>query len=428
MQRRLTLAETGEPQTAQLTEDEAAALTATGLAIAQRTAIVGKWQVAAARKVGTLQVGPDLQVTVAPKVLIERLVFMMGYVRDPTFWRDAPVALPQHDDLPEALAHTFHRFATKAIEQGLLHGYRTVDDSLHVVRGRIRTDDQLRLRHQMPLPIEVRYDEFTPDIAENQILLAATLRLLRMPQVAPATRAGLHRLRLLLADVTPFRNGSPLPSWRPSRLNRRYQPALHVAQLIITASSFEQLGASREIEVSGFLFDAWKIFEDFACVALAEAMADPSGRVEYQHRGRLDIDGAIAIEPDFTWWHGTRPVVVVDAKYKTAKSLRFPNADTYQVLAYCTALGLNDGHLVYAKGEAQQRDYRVRCSAITIHAHALNLAASPQSLLSQMGAVAERIRATASMPPSTIERLLHPAVTVDLTHPVGPVGVDHRDM
>jgi 5-methylcytosine-specific restriction enzyme subunit McrC len=392
MQRRLTLAEAGEPQTAQLTEDEAAALTATGLAIAQRTAIVGQWQVAADRKVGTLQVGPDLQVTVTPKVLIERIVFMMGYARDPTFWRDAPVSLPQREDLPEALAHSFHRFATKAIEQGLLHGYRTVDDSLHVVRGRIRTDDQLRLRYEMPLPIEVRYDEFTPDIAENQVLLAATLRLLRMPQVAPATRVGLHRLRLLLADVTPPQNGSPLPSWRPSRLNGRYQPALHVAGLIIAASSFEQHGAGRAIGVSGFMFDAWKIFEDFVCVALAEAMPDPSGRAEYQHRGRLDVAGAIRIEPDFTWWHGTQPVAVVDAKYKAETSTRFPNADTYQVLAYCTALGLDDGHLVYSKGEAEPRSYQVTNSRITLHCHALDLNTSPPMLLTQMRVLAGHIR------------------------------------
>lgn len=243
----------------------------------------------------------------------------------------------------------------------------------------------------MPLPVEVRYDEFTPDIAENQILLAATLRLLRMPQVAPATRAALHRLRLVLADVTPPQNGSPLPSWRPSRLNGRYQPALHVAGLIITASSFEQRGACRAIEVSGFVFDAWKIFEDFVCVALAEAMPDPSGRAEYQHRGRLDVAGAIRIEPDFTWWHGTQPVAVVDAKYKAEKSSRFPNADTYQVLAYCTALGLDDGHLVYAKGKAEQRSYRVRRSPVSLHCHTLDLAASPLDLLNQVRSIAGRI-------------------------------------
>jgi len=40
-----------------------------------------------------------------------------------------------------------------------------------------------------------------------------------------------------------------------------------------------------------------------------------------------------------------RPGAVVDAKYKAERASGFPNADLYQMLAYCTALGLRDGHL-----------------------------------------------------------------------------------
>jgi 5-methylcytosine-specific restriction enzyme subunit McrC len=111
-----------------------------------------------------------------------------------------------------------------------------------------------------------------------------------------------------------------------------------------------------------------------------------------QHRGNLDTDGRISIEPDFTWWHGTQPVAVVDAKYKAEKSSRFPNADTYQMLAYCTALGLDDGHLVYAKGEAEEQSYYVLRSPIVIHCHALDLGGTPQELQDQVGRIAKRIR------------------------------------
>ena len=50
-----------------------------------------------------------------------------------------------------------------------------------------------------------------------------------------------------------------------------------------------------------------------------------------------------------------RPRAVIDAKYKAEKPAGYPNADLYQMLAYCTALRLSDGHLVYAKGSAEQR-------------------------------------------------------------------------
>lgn len=367
------------------------ALTASGLTAALPTPIPGQWQLTADRKVGTLWVGQDLQVSVRPKVTIERLVFMMGYARNPSYWQDNPVTLARHDDLPEALAHTFQRLATKALEQGLLHGYRTVDDSLHVIRGRIRTDDQLRLRFQMPLPVEVRYDDFTTDITENQILLTTALRLLHLPQLPADLRAGLHRMRSQLADVEPIRRGTALPLWQPSRLNARYQPALHVADLILASSSFEQQHGDTEVEVSGFVFDTWKIFEDFVCAALAEAMANQPGYAVLQHRGRLDADGAIPIEPDFTWWDGQRTRTIVDAKYKAGKSSSFPNADIYQVLAYCTALGIHNGHLIYAKGEADPRTYQVMRSPIKIHCHAIDLAENPPGLLAQINTLAGRI-------------------------------------
>ena len=49
--------------------------------------------------------------------------------------------------LPEALAEAFARLATRALEQGLLHGYVETEESLPVLRGRIRVGDQIaRLR------------------------------------------------------------------------------------------------------------------------------------------------------------------------------------------------------------------------------------------------------------------------------------------
>ena len=39
---------------------------------------------------------------------------------------------------------------------------------------------------------------------------------------------------------------------------------------------------------------------------------------------------------------------VINAKYKAEKGAGFPNAALYQMLAYCTALRLPVGHLVYA--------------------------------------------------------------------------------
>ena len=340
----------------------------------------GEWLIGAAGKIGVVRVG-DLQVSVKPKVEIDRLVFMMGYARNPSYWRDDPVRLDQHHDLPEALADAFRRLATRALEHGLLKGYLSVDDSTPVMRGRIREADQIKRRFGRMIPLEVRYDDFTVDIAENQVLLAATLRLLRMPGLTRRARQALQRLRLQLVDVTPSVAGVR-PTWQASRLNARYVPALHVAEMILDGRSFEQrIG---ELTVTGFLFSMPKIFEDFVCVALREQMRPHGGRSTLQLRSHLDEASSVLIKPDYVWSSGGAARIVADAKYKAEKPAGFPQADLYQLLAYCTVLGLDEGHLVYAKGEEEPRVHEVVGSPVTIRCHTLDLTVPPAGLLEQM--------------------------------------------
>lgn len=384
----LTLTE-GEPaKIVRLSNAEAEALDAAELAVVTRAPGSDDWLVAAGTKVGVVRVGA-LQISIRPKISIDRLVFLMGYAAKPMFWRNHSVLLDIESDLPEALAHAFTRLAGRAVEQGLLQGYRTVDDSLPVLRGRIRVRDQISRRYGMGLPLEVTYDDFTVDIAENQILLATTIRLLRMKGLSATVRQRLQRLRLQLAGVTEVRRGDLVPSWQATRLNTRYHPALHLAALILAGDSFEQrIG---DLEVSGFVFDMWKIYEDFVSVALGEAMAPFGGSASLQYRMHLDEAEQVQMRPDFVWTGLDGRRIVVDAKYKAEKPAGFPQADLYQLLAYCTVLGLAKGHLVYAAGNELAVEHAVRGASVAITCHTLDLDQPPERLLEQVAELAERL-------------------------------------
>lgn len=386
--RHLTLTE-GEPaRLVGLSDAEAEALAAAELAIVNREPGSSDWSVAAGTKVGVARLG-ELQVSVRPKIAMDRLVFLMGYATRPSFWRNHSVLLDTESDLPEALSHAFIRLASKAIEQGLLQGYKTVDESLSVVRGRIRIRDQISRRFGVGLPLEVTYDDFTIDIAENQLLLAAATRLLRMPGLSKKGRHGLQRLRLQLSGVTELGRGDVAPPWFPTRLNARYQAPLHLAELILAGDSFELRTGG--LHVSGFVFDMWKIYEDFVCIALSEAMA-PYGSSALQHRMHLDEASQVAMKPDFLWTDFDGRRVVVDAKYKAERPAGFPQADLYQMLAYCTVLDLAEGHLVYARGNEEAVRHQIRGAAVTIHCHTLNLEAPPTDLLQEVTGIARAMR------------------------------------
>jgi 5-methylcytosine-specific restriction enzyme subunit McrC len=94
------------------------------------------------------------------------------------------------------------------------------------------------------------------------------------------------------------------------------------------------------------------------------------------------------------WKIRESPVAGIDAKYKAEKPAGYPNADLYQLLAYCTVLGLHSGHLVYARGNKNPRHHIVQGSGIEIFCHAVDLNQPSGELLVQMSDLAERIAAT----------------------------------
>lgn len=233
----------------------------------------GQWTLRAGSKVGAVRVevaGEEpVTLRITPKVAIGRLFFLLGYSLDPRGWRDGDVHVAQHRELLPALAHAFERQVERALGRGLLQGYRATEDASLVVRGRIREAEQIRRRFGAALPVEIAYDEFTTDIAENRLLRAAVERLLRLPGVPQDVRSRLLHQRARLADVTPLVRGQELPRWRPTRLNSRYRHALHLARAILDGASAEHRAGA--LCIDGFLFDMNKLFEDFVCVALREA-------------------------------------------------------------------------------------------------------------------------------------------------------------
>lgn len=169
-------------------------------------------------------------------------------------------------------------------------------------------------------------------------------------------------------------------------MNARYQHALRLAELVLRGASVEHRPG--DVAVSGFLFDMAKVFEDFVTIALREALAAKGGHCVLQAGHHLDERGTIRVIPDLVRYadDGT-PLAVADAKYKAEKPEGFPDADLYQMLAYCTALDLPEGHLVYAKGNAP----RLRHARITIHQHTLELDQPPAGLLAEVRGLAERL-------------------------------------
>lgn len=351
----------------------------------------GWWRLRPRGRVGAVRVN-DVEAVVTGKVKPASLLYLLGYAKNPGFQPSDVSGLPD-DDLWAALAEALARQAERALGRGVLQGYVTLDEALHLVRGRIRVADQIARRAGLLLPIEVTYDEYTVDIAENQILRTALRRVLGLPRLRPEHHRRLAHLDGRLDRVMILPRRAALPRWRPTRLNERYHAALALAEIVLDERAVAV--AEGAAQTAAFVVNMAKAFEDFVTVALTEAL-DGAGRTHAQYATVLDeADSggrhAYGMAPDVVHVVDGRPVAVFDAKYKLeGADGSFPNADAYQMLAYCTALRLRCGWLVYAEGTPRREARRVRHTNISIVEYPLDLSVHPFELDRQVQVLASK--------------------------------------
>jgi 5-methylcytosine-specific restriction enzyme subunit McrC len=343
--------------------------------------------VVAKRKVGVTRVGPTV-VRINPKIPIHRVFWLLGFTSD-RGWRSGTVPFAVARDLVTTIADAYLRQVEPALKEGPLQGYHEVEDALNVIRGRVREQEQLRRRFGLPVPVFVRYDEFGAGIPENRILRTAAHGLLRLPGVEGTIRTRLRHVEATLRDACLLPRGVPIPTWRPTRMNQRCHLALWLAQLIIRQTALNQPHGT--VLADGFIVDMAKLFEDFVTAALGSALERIDGKCVPQRPLWLDKGNSVELKPDLTWTCGGEPVAVIDAKYKAEKPSGFPNADIYQMLAYCTALGLHEGHLIYAKGNETETTAVIRNAAIAVRCHTVDLNSAPDVLLGQVDQLASSI-------------------------------------
>lgn len=353
----------------------------------------GYYDLTAGSLVGVINLG-SATIEIQPKIPIDRLLFLLSYRVDPRHWNDAPFDFAERESLLEAIIPGFTAQVRRAFRRGVLQGYRVDEESSSTVRGRIRFSEQIRTRYGLAPPVEVQYHEFSEDIVENQLIKAAIARLGRLHIRSPESRrllrefdAQLERVRLHELDPRA------LPDVLYTRLNQHYRPAVELAKLILRSTSFD-VGVGN-VRASTFLVDLSRVFEDFVVIALREALrlsarAFPQGATG--KRLRLDRAGSLALKPDISWWDQGRCVFVGDVKYKRLSPSGFQHGDLYQLLAYTIASGLPRGMLIYAKGEAEPTLHAIVHVDKVLEVVALDLAAKPDAILTQIDQIAHRIR------------------------------------
>ena len=380
-----------EPHQLSATERDSLKKALPSLTIQHAIGTESEYRITPSSTVGAVELD-GLSVLIRPKIGIPQLISLACYAIGLVIFQERDFGFPNASALPDFLALALASQARRAFSRGLLHNYRVREEALHTVRGRIRFADQLRRRFGTPLPVEVRYDEFTDDILPNRLVKAAAYRLRRMPLLSPKARAGLGWTAAML-DAVSLREfpSNDVPVVAFDRLNEHYRGVIAISLLVLRYGEFEALAGA--VRAPGFLMNMNDVFQEFVTVALRQALGVSSVAFGERSISTLDQAGRVNLKPDLVWREGSKCLFVGDAKYKKIEVQHAPNADLYQILAYATALDLPGGMLIYAKGEGEPAVHTVRHSGKRLEVAALDLCQPLEAILKDVGKVAHRIKA-----------------------------------
>lgn len=349
----------------------------------------GVWRIGDVTHIGVASL-PGLRIHIQPKTPLENILFLASYAEEQVPLGHA-VQYQAQEGLPSALAEAFVRAVESCTRGGQLSGYRTMEETGHVVRGRWDIPRQIRTRPGIPLPLELTVSRFTPDIVENQVLLAAVRLLMRAPGVTDDLRRRLRGQLTAFEEVTPWQ-GREAPEVPLTRLNRHYGFALMLARLVIEATSWAHREGSTE--GASFLISMPGLFERFVHRVLSRELEPRGLTVSTQDRAfALDEAKNVRLRPDLVIRRGDQALGIADLKYKVwnAEAGSPPNADVYQALAYALSAGLEAAHLIYVSGEVAPAEYRIASAGKCILAHTVDLSGAPDDILASVRRLATEI-------------------------------------
>lgn len=342
------------------------------------TAEAGRWNLTAANCVGTLDL-PGVRVLIRPKVELENLLVLLDIGMPDNAWQPGEFSYSSRPDLLEVFVSFFARALEELSVRGLHRSYQQRSDLLVALRGRIDFPTQIK-GGILPAPVACTFDDYTLDIPENRYLLGVTDHLLRIGSISLSTRALLRHAGSRFEGVIPaLPTAAEIDALHLTRLNEHYRPALRLARLIV-----QNLTISDEIgghSADTFLLDMNKVFEGFVTRRLRAALR---GRLQVldQTTRHLGLDRKVRIYPDLEFRRDDETVFVGDVKYKLADSGQARSSDYFQLLAYCTVLGLDQGVLIYAQSDDGDVDHNLAVvnSGHRLTTYRLNLAGSPADL------------------------------------------------
>ncbi|GJF12711.1 hypothetical protein NGTWS0302_02480 [Mycolicibacterium cyprinidarum] len=262
--------------------------------------------------------------------------------------------LPSDQQLPAGGTDLFELIVMLLVEEtksllrgGLIRDYRSAEETLSVMRGRLKMREQYLRRYGSLDRLECSFDEYDGDVPENQLVAAALSA--AGPRVQGLDlKANTRKLDTLIRGVC---NPTSVDAeWFRRRIsygrrNLRYRPAHELALLVLDGLALRDLFDTSSTTTNAFMLNMNVIFERFITRLVSESLQESNLRVSTQESFRTVIvdedsgDTYSSVRPDLVIIDTVfGRAVPVDVKYKLYDRKKISPSDVHQLFLYAYVL------------------------------------------------------------------------------------------
>ena len=232
------------------------------------------------------------------------------------------------------------------VRRGLYQEYVEHVDDLVYVRGRVDTRGNLRNAVRKNPAVRCRFEDLTPELEDNEILLwalfAASRFRLRRPEIADQVRRAYRAIAgsIRLVEKSPESCIARLYN----RLNDDYRPMHGLSRLLLEHAGPHLAEGNRAF--IPFCLDMPTLFESFVAKWLASHLPhDLEAVPQFSVKLRANVPLRFVIDVLVRDRRTKRCLAVLDTKYKIAERPKV--TDIQQVVAYAVRMGVHHAFLVY---------------------------------------------------------------------------------
>ena len=338
----------------------------------RRVFVARKGQLHAANYVGLVEVSRKTTLLILPKVDLadgddeKHTGTRKAFLRMLRDWRglheaqfpEAAIGDLKRFEMWEAFYFLFLQSVVRLAQRGLARRYRTVENNLPFLRGRIRFPEHLRQNAVNRARFFVAYDEFSADRPANRLIRTA-LDWLAVRARRPRNQQLIHGLRVVFADIPP--SSHPAVDWDRrlvDRSMRHYGEVLPWVGLLLFHHGLATFAG--EHRNRALLFPMEEVFEDFVTASVRRHQEGYDMRSQGPMQPLAKTDGGknvFYMMPDVTLMEGRTPKYILDAKWKRLEAaaddpkMGIAQSDLYQLFAYGKKYRVPTVALVYPRSE-----------------------------------------------------------------------------